>query len=217
MDGVLFLSSKIHHQAFQEALVAEPVEVLNYRELAGLRTDFAIQKIFDRTGTALSPEKLEKLVSRKRQCASEMLQKNPPVAPNCREVIAELCRRGILLALASSSSYQNVQLFLDASGTREFFQVVLSGEDIKISKPDPQIFQTARNSLGLAPESCYVIEDSKSGIQGAQADGMNVIGVVGQHSHKDFESFGVLKVISYLDELLQITEFQRSGSNLTDA
>ena len=117
MDGVLFLSSKIHNQAFQEALVSEPVEVLNYRELAGLRTDFTIKKIFNRTGTALSPEKLEKLVSRKRQCASEMLQKNPPVAPNCREVIAELCRRGILLALASSSSYQNVQLFLDASGT----------------------------------------------------------------------------------------------------
>ena len=108
MGVVLFLSSKFHHQAFHEALVAEPVEVLNYRELAGLRTDFAIKKIFNRTGTALSPEKLEKIVSRKRQCASEMLQQNPPFAHNCREVIAELWRRGILLALASSSSYPNV-------------------------------------------------------------------------------------------------------------
>ena len=217
MDGVLFLSSEIHHQAFREVLEAEPVEVLDYRELAGMRTDSAIQKIFNQTGAALNSEKLRKLASRKRQYASEMLKKNTPVAPNCRVVISELFRRGILLALASSSSYQNVQLFLDASGTREFFQVVLSGEDINISKPDPQIFQTARNSLGLAPESCYVIEDSKSGIQGAQSDGMNVIGVVGQHTNKDFESFGVLKVISHLDELLQISEFQSGGSNLKDA
>ena len=89
-------SRKIHHQAFQGAIVAEPVEVVNYRELAALRTDFAIQKIFDRTGTALSPEKREILLSRKRQCASEMLQKNSPVVPNYREVIAELCRRGVL-------------------------------------------------------------------------------------------------------------------------
>ena len=214
---MLFLSSKFHHQAYQETLTAEAVEVLDYSELAGLRTDSALQKIYNRAETVLSPEKLKILVSRKRQIASEMLQKNPPVAPNSREVIAELSRRGLLLALASSSSSHNVKLFLDISGTRDFFHVVLSGEDINIAKPDPQIFQTARNSLGLPPKSCYVIEDSKSGIQGAQSDGMNVIGVVGQHTNKDFESFGVLKVISHLDELLQMSEFQSGGSNLKGA
>ena len=174
------LSSKIHHQAFKDALVAEPVEVLDYRELAGLRTDSAIQKIYNRTGTDLSLEKLKKLTYRKRKFASEILQKNPPVASNCSEVIAELSRRGILLALASSSSSHNVQLFLEASGTQEFFQVILSGDDINIPKPDPEIFQAARKSLGLQPDSCLVVEDSESGIRGAQADGMNVIGVVGQ-------------------------------------
>ena len=55
---------------------------------------------------------------------------------------------------------------------------------------------------------------SKSGIQGAQCDGMNVIRVVGQLTKKNFESFGVLKVISQLDELLQIAEFQSGGMNL---
>ena len=89
---------------------------------------------------------------------------------------------GILLALTSSSS-QNVQLFLDANGcAREFIPVVLSGKDIKIAKPDPEIFLTARASLGLPLESCYVIEDSNIGIQGSQADGMNVMGIVGQQS-----------------------------------
>ena len=217
MDGVLFLSNEIHYQSFHKALATEPVKVLDYRELAGLRTDSAIQKIFDRTGTVLNPEKLKKLVSRKRQYASETLQKNPPVAPNCRGVIAELFRRGILLGLASSSSPQNIQLFLDSSGTRKFFSVILSGNDVKNAKPDPEIFRTTRNFLGLQPESCLVVEDSESGILAAQADGMNVIGVVGLNTNKDFESFGVLKVISYLDELLQIREFQSSGSNFTDA
>ena len=216
MDGVLFLSSEIHHQAFREVLAAEPVEVLDYRELAGMRTDSAIQKIFNQTGAALNSEKLRKLASWKRKYASEMLKKNTPVAPNCQVVISELFRRGILLALASSSSSQNVQLFLDSSDTREFFSVVLSGEDVKNSKPDPEIFRTARESLGLPPESCFVIEDSESGIRGALSDGMNVIGILGLHTHRDFESFGVSIVISHLDELLKIAEFKTSGSNIAD-
>ena len=81
MDGVLFLSSEIHYQAYCEALAAEPVEVLDYRELAGMRTDSAIQKIFNQTGAALNSEKLRKLVSRKRKYASEMLKKTPPLLP----------------------------------------------------------------------------------------------------------------------------------------
>ena len=60
MDGVLFLSSKIHHQAFHEALVAEPVEVLNYRELAGLRTDFAIKKDFRSNWNSFVPRETGK-------------------------------------------------------------------------------------------------------------------------------------------------------------
>ena len=46
---------------------------------------------------------------------------------------------------------------------------------------------------------------------------MNVIGVVGQHTNKDLESFGVLKVISHLDEPLQIAEFLSGDGNLKDA
>ena len=210
MDGVLFLSNEIHHLAFQKTLHDEQVELLDYSEIAGLRTDIAIKKIFSRKGKTLSAEKLKLLVSQKRNYAYEMIKKNPPVAPNCRKVLSELYSRGILLALASSSSNQNVQLFLDSSFTREFFTVILSGEDIKYSKPNPEIFRKARKSLGIISESCYVIEDSKSGILGAQADKMNVIGVVNQHSRKDLLNFGAFTTISKLDELLQKKELLKS-------
>ncbi len=213
MDGVLFLSSDIHFNAFQETLAEEPVEVLNYRELAGLRTDSAIQKIYNRTGKALSPEKLQTLTYRKRKNASKMLKTNPPVAKNCSEVIAELSRRGVLLALASSSSSHNVNLFLESSGTRKFFQIILSGDDIKTSKPDPEIFQVARKSLGLQTSECIVVEDSENGILSAKAAGINVIGVLGEYNQKDFELFGVTRVITKLDELLMFSEFQNSDIN----
>ena len=208
MDGVLFLSSEIHYQAYCEALAAEPVEVLDYRELSGMRTDSAIQKIFNKSGIVLNPEKLQELVSRKRGFASEMLRKQPPVATDCNKVIAEFYRRGIPMALASSSSSQNVQLFLESSGTRNFFSVILSGDDVKNAKPDPEIFRIARTCFGILPEFCFVIEDSESGIRSAQADGMKVIGVVAQHTQKELKLFGTVATISRLDELLKLSLFQ---------
>ena len=213
MDGVLFLSSEIHFKAFQETLAEEPAEVLDYRELAGLRTDYAIQKIYNRKGIALSPEKLKILTYRKRKYASKMLEKNPPVAKNCNKVIGELSRRGVLLALASSSSSQNVNLFLESSGTRKFFKIILSGDDIKKPKPDPEIFQVARKSLGLKSSECLVVEDSENGIRSAKAAGINAIGVLGENNQKDFELFGVTRVITKLDELLMFSEFQNSVIN----
>ena len=217
MDGVLFLSSEIHFNAFQEILADEPVKVLNYRELAGLRTDYAIQKIYNRTGLTISREKLKVLTYRKRKSASAMLKKNPPVAKNCREVIAELSRRGVLLGLASSSSSENVNLFLESSGTRKYFQTILSGDDINMPKPDPEIFQVTRKYLGLQPSECLVFEDSESGILSAQADGINVVGVVGQYDQKDFELFGVTRVIKKLDEILMFSEFKINDYNSIDS
>ena len=208
MDGVLFLSSEFHYNAFCKALIGEPVEILDYSELAGMRTDSAVRKIYDKAEIVLNTEKFEKIVSLKRKYASEMLQEHIPVAPDCYQVIAELFRRGVSLALASSSSSKNVKLFLNSSGTREFFSVIKSGEDVEYAKPNPEIFRTTRNSLKLLPESCFVVEDSESGIQGAQADGMKVIGVVGQHTHKELLHFGALATISRLNELLELKIFQ---------
>lgn len=208
MDGVLFFSSHLHYQAFCKVLAEEPVEVLDYNELAGMRTDTAIQKIFKKSGVFLSPEKLKELVSKKREYASKMLREKPPVDPGCKKVISEFYRRGISLALASSSSLQNVQLFLDSSGTRKYFSVILSGDDVENAKPDPEIFRKTRKSLRLLPESCFVVEDSKNGILGAQTDGMKVIGVIGQHTKKELQFFGTVATISRIDELLEMSEFQ---------
>ena len=208
LDGVLFLSSEFHKKAFCKVLKNEPVKMLDYRELSGMRTDSAIQKIFNRSGMYISSEKLQDLVSLKRKYASEMLRKDPPVDPNCYKVITELHKRGIPLALASSSSSQNVQLFLASSGTIKYFSVILSGDDVKNAKPDPEIYLTTQNLFGILPENCFVIEDSESGIISAHSAGMKVIGLVAQHSQKELQLFGAVSTIIHLDELLTLRVFR---------
>ena len=204
----MFLSSEFHKQAFCNVLQNEPVELLDYHELSGMRTDSAIQKVFNRSGITISSEKLQDLVSLKRKYASEMLRKNPPVDPNCYKVITELHRRGIPLAIASSSSSQNVQLFLASSGTLNYFSVILSGDDVKNAKPDPEIYQKTQTLFGILPENCFVIEDSESGIRSANSAGMKVIGLVAQHSQKELQLFGAVSTILSLDELLTLRVFR---------
>ena len=204
MDGVLFLSSDVHYQAFCDALADEPVEVPYYHELAGMRTDTAIRKIFADFAVDLPKDKLKRLTSLKRMYATKKLHNRPPVAPNCWDVLNKLFQRGIILGLASSSSSKNVRLFLESSGSKDFFSVVLSGDDVSHAKPDPEIYIMACNGMGVESEDCIAIEDSMSGILAAKAAGMRIIGMLEQHKQHEYEMLGLTGVVSSLDELLKL-------------
>lgn len=58
-----------------------------------------------------------------------------------------------------------------------YFDAVVDGNDIKRSKPDPEVFLLAAQRLGIPPENCLVVEDAEAGIQAALAGGMSVLGV----------------------------------------
>lgn len=81
------------------------------------------------------------------------------------------------LAVASSSPPSIIQLSLRKLRVRKYFDVVISGDDFKASKPHPEIFLTAAKRLGVPPRQCLVIEDSYSGVLAAQQAHMTCIGL----------------------------------------
>ena len=90
------------------------------------------------------------------------------------ETIEELKRRGVRLALASSSPMGNILEVLDACGLSGSFELVTSGEQFKQSKPDPEIYLHTLESLGLPASSCCCVEDSVPGITAGKAAGLTV-------------------------------------------
>lgn len=78
---------------------------------------------------------------------------------------------GFTLGLASSTRVRVIRRELDYAGITDNFDVILGGDDIEKSKPDPQIFLEAAKRLGVKPEETYVIEDSYNGIRAASAGG----------------------------------------------
>lgn len=82
---------------------------------------------------------------------------------------------GIKLATASSS--KNVRYILARAKLQEFFSAIVGGDEVSKGKPDPAIFLTAADRLGLDTQSCIVVEDAVSGVEAAKAAHFYCIGV----------------------------------------
>lgn len=90
------------------------------------------------------------------------------------ETIAELKRRGVRVALASSSPMSNILLVLEACGLSDAFELVTSGEQFRESKPNPEIYLHTLENLGLPAGDCCCVEDSVPGITAGKAAGLTV-------------------------------------------
>src|ERR687892_97305 len=126
---------------------------------------------------------------------------------------------GIRVAAASSS--KNAGLFLerirldsfaaeqrldydfirDGMTLQELFDADISGRDFPKGKPDPTIFLTAAQELGVAPGDCFVVEDATSGVQAAKAGGMAALGVARLGDEQLLEEAGADLVVTTLDDV----------------
>ncbi|MFM8232052.1 MAG: HAD family hydrolase, partial [Chthoniobacterales bacterium] len=97
--------------------------------------------------------------------------------PGVRALLAALRAKNMPCAIASSTERANLDLPLDLMGLREFFSVIVSGEEVVHGKPDPAVFLLAAERLGLPPADCVVIEDALVGIEAAKRAGMPVLAV----------------------------------------
>ena len=100
---------------------------------------------------------------------------------------------GCKTALATMSPRPRVEWVLDVLGWGERFDLVLTGDDVHRGKPDPEVYLTASDGLGVAPEECMVIEDSPAGVEAAVAAGMRCIAVATPFSGERLHALGVLE------------------------
>ncbi len=98
-----------------------------------------------------------------------------PIKLGAEELLMYLKEEGYKIGLASSTKYEHVIGHLERTGFRKYFEVVVGGDMVKHSKPNPEIYQIACRKLGVKPEETYCIEDSFNGVRAGHAAGMKVI------------------------------------------
>lgn len=105
------------------------------------------------------------------QLCQEEQRRFLPEKPGLHEILAYMRENGVKMAVASSSPRPQVERNLKTAGVSQYFDVVVTGEDVTNGKPAPEIFLLAAEKLGLAPEDCYVFEDSFNGVRAGHAAG----------------------------------------------
>jgi HAD superfamily hydrolase (TIGR01509 family) len=97
------------------------------------------------------------------------------IKPQIPELLKQLQKQGIVCVVASSTHSGTVDTYLSDAGLRKYFSVIVGGEMVQRSKPEPDIFLLACERSGLKPEQALVLEDSENGVRGAVAAGIPVI------------------------------------------
>jgi beta-phosphoglucomutase len=202
LDGVLWDSTLAHENAYRQVLRTANIPMPSYSEIAGRRTDEVIAELAQKNNVALTPLQLKELTCRKKIAAQEVLQKCPPVKHGCLRALQTL-RGHFRLGLASSASRVNVDFFLNSSATQGLFDVVLSGDDVALSKPSPDIYLRALSSIKVPAKGALVVEDSPHGIMAAKAAGIDVLGMSGTSNPGELEALGANTVFDNLGQLVQ--------------
>ena len=107
-------------------------------------------------------------------------------------------------AVASSTAYEKVKMILTQVGVVPYLDVIVSGEQFKESKPNPEIYQKTAELLGVLPEECIAIEDSTVGITAAHRAGVKVIAL--RDDRFDFDRSLADGKIGAMDDFIQFCE-----------
>ncbi len=122
------------------------------------------------------------------------------------EVLQELKKRGMKIALCSSSSQEVIEKVVSDCDIETYFDFIVSGEQFRESKPNPEIYLHASEVLNVSPANCLVIEDSSFGIEAGVRAKMAVLAVVDERfSHSQEKA---TKKIHQLKEIIEWIELQ---------
>ncbi len=172
MDGVIVDTEALHAQVKVDILAKYGIdcsleECIAYRGRSS--NDFFREYLADKE--VFVP--LSEIVAEKHRTflARVAAGKGIDSVPGAVELIHELHAAGMRLALASSSARKNIEYFLKKLEIYDFFEVIASGAELPLSKPDPAIYRQTIEALGLPAERCAVIEDSAAGVLAAKRAG----------------------------------------------
>jgi beta-phosphoglucomutase len=182
MDGVLIDAKDWHYHALNRALELFGYSISRIDHLTtfdGLPTRKKLEMLSLDRGL---PRGLHGFINELKQ-----IYTTEQIHLNCRPrfgheyALSKLKGLGYRLAVASNSIRPTVELMMDCANLRQYLDLLVSNQDVKKPKPDPEMYLTAASSLGYEPRACLVVEDNPNGIRAAEAAGCPVMVVQGVH------------------------------------
>ncbi len=173
MDGLLFDTETVWQKMWNLVASERGIKLSDdfKYEITGTSGAYMLQIVRKHFHT----DNVEEIVEECSSKVHEETQKNVVMKKGVREILEYLKDRGFLIAVASSSSREQIMHNLQLSGIRNYFDAIVSGAELKHGKPAPDIFLKAAEQIKCKPEDCYVFEDAFNGVRAGNAAGCKTV------------------------------------------
>ena len=180
-DGVVVDSSHIHLKSWE--MLAEELDLPlphdHFERGFGKRNQTIIPDIL---GWTKNIELIEKWGLRKEEIYREIASiEGIPLAKGSKEFLQLLDPQKFLCGIGTSTERKNVELAIKQHDLSNFFSTCACSEDVKVGKPNPEVFLKAAEGLSVSPAQCVVFEDSPHGIEAAQNANMKSVALTTSH------------------------------------
>ena len=121
---------------------------------------------------------LQKTIQQQLADFERKLRENLKSFPGAKGLPKKLTSAGYRLAVVSGSTWRQIEIVLQALGIADFFDVIISADDIVESKPSPEGYLLAAKKLGVLPKECIILEDGPKGVAAGKSAKIKVIGII---------------------------------------
>jgi beta-phosphoglucomutase len=179
LDGVLVDTAIYHFQAWKNlgtkfgcTLTEEQNE-----QLKGVSRVESLNRILDWANYSATDEQKSAWLIEKNDNYLELISNMNPseILPGVLDFLSQIKQAGYKIALGSAS--KNAEIILTKTGLLEWFDLIIDGNKVSKSKPDPEVFLKGASGLGFLPTECIVFEDAQAGVEAAKAGNMKAIGI----------------------------------------
>ena len=176
LDGVLADSEPWWNQIDAKLLAEHGVSYRGeyHRNVLGVSYRLAVE--FYKNAFHISAS-VEELMRRRGEIATDFFANRVGLFPSAKTTLEQLREMKLHLAVATSSVSASARPFLDRTGIRSLFSVVVTGDEVQQGKPHPDIYLRTAKKLGISPEACLVVEDALAGIAAGKAANMRVAAI----------------------------------------
>ena len=202
MDGTLVDNMYFHTEAWGKLLAENGIE-MNAHDFLVKTAGKTNREILPTVFGEISDERIAELGSRKESLYQELFLPERKTVDGVIEFLEKSKELGIKLAVSTAAPIGNVKFILDGLDLRKFFAAVVTAADVKVGKPNPEIFLKSAAMIGVEPKNCLVFEDAIGGFEAAHRAGMKSIGIATVNSIED-----ILKLDSVVEAHDDFTELK---------